>query len=261
MNVIELNNAWLKFNIQFIHQRMTMRRYLIQKYQYLRARSRRSGPGETHAASDFWALKGISLSVADGEVVGLLGHNGAGKSTLLMTMAGIYAPDRGSVRVQGQIGTLLSLGAGFHNDLSGRENIKLNAVFMGCTRQEIQQKTEQIIEYAELGEFINAPLKTYSSGMRARLGFSIAITINPDVLLIDEVFEAGDESFKKKSGNLIERYKEAGKTIVMSSHNLHMIQRFCPRSVLLDHGRIVADGPTAEIIEKYKESITPKAAV
>lgn len=259
MDTIRVNDIWLKFNIQFLHHRMTMRRYLIQKYQgLLRKHVQRNG--EEAASSEFWALKGLTFTVSEGEIVGLLGHNGAGKSTLLMALAGIYSPNRGTIEVTGKVGTLLSLGAGFHEELTGRENIRLNAIFMGCTKQEIQSEMDRIVEFADLGRFIDAPLKTYSSGMRARLGFSIAVTINPDVLLIDEVFEAGDEAFKAKSGNLIEHYKQARRTIVMSSHNLAMLRRYCTRTILIDHGRLVADGPTDEIVAMYQSGQTPAPA-
>jgi len=203
-------------------------------------------------STEFWALKGINLSVGKGEILGVVGRNGAGKSTLLMTLAGIFSPNRGRVEVQGRIGTLLSLGAGFHNELSGRENIQMNALFMGLNSRQIAEQTENIVEFADIGEFIDAPLKTYSSGMRARLGFAIACTINHDVLLIDEVFEAGDEAFKKKSGNLLQRYRDAGCTIVMASHNLNLIQSFCERSILLHEGRLLDDGPSARIMEQYR---------
>lgn len=265
---IAVDHAWLKFNIQFHRQDMTVRRFIITLSQRLLGggddrtaamkQRRAASPDEGGGASTFWALKDIDLTVRHGEVVGLIGNNGAGKSTLLMMMAGIYAPDRGTVQTTGQIGTLLSLGAGFHNELTGRENILLNAVFLGLPNAGIAEKVEEIVEFSELGEFIDAPLRTYSSGMRARLGFSIAVTINPDVVLIDEVLEAGDAAFKSKSGNLIRRFKEKGKTIVLASHNMTNIRELCTRVLLLHQGKVILDGPAAEVVRYYKKGILPQ---
>jgi ABC-type polysaccharide/polyol phosphate transport system ATPase subunit len=256
MDMIRVEDFWLCFNIHFYNQRVTMRRYLIEHYQrIMRQEESPARNSDESGGSLFWGLKGISFTARQGEIIGLIGHNGAGKSILLMSLAGIYKPDRGTVQVQGSIGTLLSLGAGFHNELSGRENIEYNAIFMGMSPRQIQERMEQIVEYAELGKFIDAPLKTYSSGMRARLGFSIAINLDPDILLIDEVLETGDAAFREKSGNLLEHYKARGKTIVIASHNAGAIRSLCTRALLVDHGRLISDGPVDDVIEHYKDLV------
>ena len=261
---IEARDVWIKFDIQFVHHEVSLRRYLIQKIGELRGRgaAQDARPQETQGRDRraFWALRGIDLRVEPGEVVGLIGPNGAGKSTFLMTMAGIYNPDGGSITVRGKVGTLLSLGGGFDQELTGVENIEQAGIFLGLGRDYIARNTDRIIEMADIGEFIHAPLRTYSSGMRTRLGFAIATHVNPDIILLDEVLETGDQAFRQKSGNLMEIFREQGKTLVIASHNMAMLNRYCSRVVWLERGRIAAEGPAQEITSRYQEAMAPRAA-
>lgn len=202
---------------------------------------------------NFEALKGVSFSVLDGEAVGIVGRNGSGKSTTLKIIAGVYKPSSGVVEVSGKVGALIELGAGFQADLTGRENIVLNGLLLGLSRQEIRAREEKIIEFAELGDFIDSPVKQYSSGMYMRLGFAIATEIDPEILLIDEILAVGDAAFQQKCMARIECFLQRGKTVVMVSHGAAQIQRLCSRTLLLHEGRLVADGPTAEVLARYQE--------
>lgn len=203
--------------------------------------------------SEFWALKGVSLEVQKGEVLGLLGKNGSGKSTLLRVIAGIYAPDKGEVRVDGRISALLELGAGFRDELSGLENIRLAGAVMGMSPAEVDARFDEIARFADIGEFIHQPLRTYSSGMRARLGFAVASSIRPDVLLIDEALAVGDAEFREKSMQRVEALVKSGITVVIVSHNLNELQRLCQRLVLIDGGRVLGSGPPEPMLAEYKK--------
>ncbi len=200
----------------------------------------------------FEALKGVSLQIRHGESVALIGHNGSGKSTLLKCIAGILPADEGSVSVHGRIATLLELGAGFQPDLSGRENVYLNGSILGLTRREIAASFDSIVDFAGVREFIDNPVRNYSSGMYVRLGFAIAVHVQPDVLLVDEVLSVGDASFQEKSLARMRSFGQAGKTVVLVSHDLAAVRALCERTVVLDHGRVVADGPTDASIEYYQ---------
>lgn len=260
MYSIELQDVWLKFDIQFVHQEVSLRRYLLSKFSRNRQQEKQTDLREANDWRIFWALRGITLSVRPGEVIGLVGANGAGKSTLLMTMAKIYHPDRGRVTTHGKVGTLLSLGGGFDPKLTGVENIFQAGIFMGLSRAYIEEHLHEIIEMADIGEFIYAPIKTYSSGMRARLGFAIATHMNPDIVLLDEVLETGDQAFRKKSGNLLELFREQGRTVVIASHNVDTVKRHCNRAVWIDHGQIVAEGEPKVIADQYLEGRTRPVA-
>lgn len=201
----------------------------------------------------FWSLRDVSLTVRPGESVGVIGRNGAGKSTLLGLVAGAIAPTCGSVRVSGRVGALLELGAGFHPDLTGRENIYLNASLLGLSRQDVDQRFESILDFSELREFIDTPIRSYSSGMYIRLGFSVAVHARPEVLLIDEALAVGDEDFQAKCMARILEFQRAGVTLLFVSHNMQQVQNLCPRTVLLDAGRVRFDGPTAEAIARYRD--------
>jgi lipopolysaccharide transport system ATP-binding protein len=200
---------------------------------------------------EFWALNDVSFEVKRGECLGLIGANGAGKSTLLKLLNGVILPDTGTIRVHGRLGGLLELGAGFHPMLTGRENIHLSGTILGLSRSEIEKKFESIVDFADLQEFIDTPVKYYSSGMYVRLGFSIAISIDPDILIVDESMAVGDTAFKKRCLNHIETFIKAGKTIIVVTHNLQEIERIARRALLLDHGLIHADGPPDEVIGSY----------
>ncbi|HTD53459.1 MAG TPA: ABC transporter ATP-binding protein, partial [Thermoanaerobaculia bacterium] len=201
------------------------------------------------------ALMEVSFEVAPGETVGIVGPNGSGKSTLLKLLAGIVRPTEGKVTVEGRLGALLELGAGFHPEISGRENIEINGLLLGLTRRQIAQRFDQIVRFAEIEEFLDAPLKTYSSGMAVRLGFSIAAHSDPDVLLVDEVLAVGDERFAHRCLEKFAEFERAGKTLLLVSHDLALVAGRCRRALWLDHGRLLADGPAAETVARYRENV------
>jgi ABC-2 type transport system ATP-binding protein len=204
---------------------------------------------------DFWALKEMDLSVAQGETVGILGHNGSGKSTLLKCVAGILKPTTGRVQVRGRMASLLELGAGFHPDLSGRENIFINASFLAIPKKEIARRFDEIVAFAELEAFIDQQVKHYSSGMVIRLGFAVAINVDPELLLIDEVLSVGDEAFQLKCLDRIEEFQREGRTILFVTHSAEQVRRFCNRAVVLHHGEKVADGEPADAIRIFRERL------
>ncbi len=202
--------------------------------------------------TDFQALKRVSFEICDGEVVGIIGHNGSGKSTILKIVAGVYRPTTGQVEIGGKVAALIELGAGFHPDMTGRENILLNGLLLGLSKREIREKQDRIIEFAELGDFIDSPIKQYSSGMMMRLGFSIATEVDPEILLIDEILAVGDADFQAKCVQRIEQFCRRGKTIIFVSHDLNSVRQLCGRVLLMDHGVLVADGPADEVIASYQ---------
>jgi ABC-2 type transport system ATP-binding protein len=202
---------------------------------------------------EFWALRNVTLMIRPGESVGLIGRNGSGKSTLLRIIAGIFPPTQGTVRVHGRVAPMIEVGVGFHPDLSGRENVYLNAALFRLSRRETDAVYRQIVEFAELEPFMDLPVKNYSTGMYGRLGFATAVHLAADVLLIDEVLAVGDESFQQKCLERMEAFRKAGHTIVFVSHSAETVQRLCDRAVLLVHGRLEADGEPAKVIEHYRE--------
>ena len=202
--------------------------------------------------TDVWALRDVSVDVEPGEAVGLIGRNGSGKSTLLRLVAGIIRPTSGTIAVGGRIGSLLELGAGFHPDFSGRENVFLNGSMYGLRRAEIRERFDEIVSFAELEDSIDRPVRTYSSGMYMRLGFAIAAHLDADVLLLDEVFAVGDEAFQRKCFGKIFEFKQRGGTIVFVSHDATQVERLCERAVLLRDGRKEFDGPTHEAVVHYR---------
>jgi ABC-type polysaccharide/polyol phosphate transport system ATPase subunit len=201
----------------------------------------------------FWALRNVSLRLLHGESLAVIGPNGAGKSTLLQVLAGIIRPSEGSVEVHGHVSGLLTLGAGFDKELSGRDNILLGGAFLGLDDAVTQQMLPSIIEYAELGEFIDAPLKTYSSGMRARLGFAIATSVDPDILLLDEVLATGDASFRAKSKARVIEIVKAAKAVVLVTHDMAWVTEYCNRAVLIERGRVIMEGEPAEVVALHQE--------
>lgn len=202
--------------------------------------------------SEFTTLQDVSFSVHKGESFGILGKNGAGKSTLFKILSGIIYPNSGEIQVNGKIVPLIELGAGLHGDLSGRENIRLNCSIFGLNNQEIEQIMPQIIEFSELQDFMRTPVKHYSSGMKARLGFSIAVHIDADIILIDEVLSVGDKDFKEKCNVKMESLKKAGKTLLIVSHSTHSLKKICDRGLILDKGQVVAMGEINEVLAKYE---------
>ena len=205
--------------------------------------------------TDVWALRDVSISVSRGEAVGLIGRNGSGKTTLLRLVAGIIKPTTGRVRTEGRIGSLLELGAGFHMDFTGRENVFLNGAIQGLRRADIRQRFDEIVAFAELEHAIDRPVRTYSSGMTMRLGFAIAAFLDADILLLDEVFAVGDEAFQRKCFGRIFRFKQEGGTIVFVSHDASAVERLCERSVLLEASRAAFNGPTREAVTRYRRAL------
>ena len=209
--------------------------------------------GEEARKGDFWALRDINLQVRKGEALGIVGHNGAGKSTLLKHLAGIMVPTKGSIEVDGRISALIEVGAGFHPELTGRENVFLSGVILGMSRTEVARKFDEIVDFSELETFIDTPVKRYSSGMFARLGFSVAAHLDPDILIIDEVLSVGDFSFQAKSLQKMRSIAASGATVLFVSHDLKAVSDLCPRAVLLESGAVTGDGPTSRILERYLE--------
>ena len=201
----------------------------------------------------FWALRNVSFTLVSGESLGVIGPNGAGKSTLLQVLAGIIQPSEGSVDVRGHVSSLLTLGAGFDSELSGRENILLAGAFLGLRDSVVRDLMPAIVEYADLGRFIDAPIKTYSSGMRARLGFSIATSVDPDILLLDEVLATGDAEFRDKSKARVIELVKAAKGIVLVTHDMAWVTEYCNRALLLEQGRVIHEGDPAETVRIHVE--------
>jgi ABC-type polysaccharide/polyol phosphate transport system ATPase subunit len=203
-------------------------------------------------SAPFWALDDVSFDVGPGESVGIVGGNGAGKSTLLRLVCGLGRPTAGHVEVRGRIAAMLELGAGFHPYLTGRENLYTSAIIGGLRRREVSALFDSIVDFAELGDFIDQPLRTYSSGMQMRLGFSVAIHVDPAVLIIDETLSVGDAHFQQKCLDRIAGFRRAGKTLIIVSHSMETIRDFCTRAVWLRRGKLVADGPVADIASRYE---------
>ena len=237
-DVISVSNVGINFA-------MTRRRRLrVQDFAVRRA--------TLSAPQTFWALRNVSFNVRPGEAVGLIGRNGSGKSTLLRVIAGVLLPDEGNVSVNGGIGAMLELSAGFNPDLTGRDNVYLLGSLHGFTREQIDAKYNRIVRWAELEGFMNTPLRHYSSGMKSRLGFSVVTRLEEPILLVDEVMAVGDRQFRRKSYRVMEYLLTQGRTVVMVSHNEGDLRRFCERGIYLKNGRKVADGPMDEVLEEYR---------
>jgi lipopolysaccharide transport system ATP-binding protein len=208
---------------------------------------------EELGAREFWALRDVSFEVARGEAFGIIGPNGAGKSTILKLLSGIMEPTRGSLEVRGRLSALIEVGAGFHPDLTGRENIFLNGTILGLKRREIRERLDSIVEFSGLADFLDTPVKRYSSGMYARLGFSVAAHVNPDILVVDEVLSVGDYAFQAKCAERMRAVVDGGSTVLFVSHNLRAVSGLCARTLLLDRGSVVAIGSTNEAIRRYMD--------
>ncbi len=224
------------------------KRFLIRKDKSLKERVVNFSQSQRHK-EEFWALTGVSFDVRAGETIGLLGANGSGKSTLLKVIGGIVDPSAGEIARRGRIAALLELGAGFHPDLSGRDNVYLNAAILGLTRQQTAERFDSIMDFAEIGEFIDTQVKFYSSGMYVRLAFAVAVHSDPDVLLVDEVLAVGDERFQAKCMDKIRAFQAEGRTILFVSHAPTTVMDICSRAVVLSHGELVHDGDVGEGIE------------
>lgn len=212
------------------------------------------------ALESFWALREVSFDVERGESLAVIGPNGAGKSTLLQVLAGIILPSEGTVEVNGHISSLLTLGAGFDQDLSGNDNILLAGAFMGLEDRMVRDLLPSIVEYADLGQFIDAPIKTYSSGMRARLGFAIATSVDPDILLLDEVLATGDAEFRAKSKARVIELVRAAKGIVLVTHDMAWVTEYCNRAMLLEKGRLIVEGAPADVVRAHEERSAQRKA-
>jgi len=203
----------------------------------------------------FTALSEVSFTVEPGESLALIGPNGSGKSTILNLATGVAQPDGGSVEVRGVVSPLLELGAGFHPDLTGAENVRVNAALLGLTRRQTEERYASIVEFSGIGDFINEPLRTYSSGMMMRLAFSIAVSIDPDILVIDEIIGVGDQAFFAQSFEKLRTFQRAGKTILLATHSTELVKKFCQRAIWLDHGHVVLEGDATEVLDAYHSTL------
>lgn len=241
-NVIEVKNVSMKFNLS--QEKVdSLKEYVIK---FLKREIK---------FNEFWALKNVSFNVEKGDRVGILGLNGAGKSTLLKVIAGVFKPTEGEVIKHGKIVPLLELGAGFDTQYTGAENIYLYSAVLGYSKEFVKEKFDEIVKFAELEEFIDVPIKNYSSGMKSRLGFSIATLVDPDILILDEVLSVGDAKFRKKSEAKIMGMFDSGVTVLFVSHSIEQVKRLCNKAILLDHGKLVASGNIEDVAKIYEESI------
>jgi ABC-2 type transport system ATP-binding protein len=240
--VLSIRNLSVKLSLQ--RERVTsIREYII-----------RFAKGQRVKAEEFWPLRDISIQVGPGEVFGIVGPNGAGKSTLLRVIAGIMKPTLGTVEVRGRIAPLIELGAGFDSEMTGRENIFLYGSMLGFSSKRLMNRLADIVSFSELEEFLDVPIKNYSSGMAARLAFAVATDVDPDLLLVDEILSVGDGSFQEKSQERIEEFRKRGVSILIVSHNLGSIQQMCSRVAWIDHGRLKLIGPASIVAEEYFKS-------
>ena len=238
--VIQVEGLWKRYDIHPLHSVWSKGARLWQRLRGHRARE-----------DEFWALRDVNCEVGRGDALGVVGPNGAGKSTLLKLLCGVTAPTRGAIRVHGRVAPLIELGAGFHPELTGRENVIINGVVLGMTLREVKRKYGAIVEFAELGEFMETPVKKYSSGMFVRLAFAVAIHTEPDALLVDEVLAVGDAAFKVRCAEQLSRMRRAGMTLVLVSHNLAQVSRLCDRAMYLDKGQVRCAGDTRDVLEEY----------
>lgn len=209
--------------------------------------------GRVSVHEDFWALKDVNLEIPQATTFGIIGHNGAGKSTLLKCLARIYQPTRGKIQFNGRMASMLELGSGFHPELSGRENIYLNASILGLPRREVDRRIEDIIAFSDIGKYIEQPIKNYSSGMYVRLGFSVAINVDPDILVVDEILAVGDARFREKSRSKFIELKDSGRTVIMVSHSPKNVRELCDSVAWLDHGEVKMVGDPDEVVSAYEE--------
>ena len=238
--IVEVKDVWKQFPMN--KDRPGFKEFMVNLSKFTKKSS----------ASCFWALKGIDFEVKNGECIGIIGKNGAGKSTLLSLILGNFYPTIGEVRVLEKITPLLELGSGFHPDLTGRENVLINGVLLGLTKDEVMERMEDIIAFSEIGEFVDMPVRTYSSGMYFRLAFSVAIHTEPRLLLIDEILAVGDESFHKKSKDALVRLIKGGATTILATHDMKDVLGICNRAILLDKGELKVEGKSEDVVAEYK---------
>ncbi|GAK59040.1 O-antigen export system [Candidatus Vecturithrix granuli] len=247
MYAIKVENIAKSFKLRSRHKHHTTLKTMLVNLL--------KGKHLTMEEREFWALRNVSFEIPKGITLGIIGSNGSGKSTLLKLIAGIHRPTSGGIATNGRISALIELGAGFHPEFTGRENIFINGIILGLTRKQIQQKLDDIIQFSELDDFIDSPVKTYSSGMYMRLAFAIAVAVDPNILLIDEILSVGDASFQKKCQNRINTFKADGKTIVIVTHDLSALERYCERVLWLDHGELQAYGDVQSVMQMYLEHV------
>lgn len=251
---IWIDNLGKRYRIGAHERYSTLRDSLAGALPSLFRRGRLHGNGEVEYV---WALKGVSLRVQQGEVLGIIGSNGAGKTTLLKVLSRITEPTEGSVKIFGRVGSLLEVGTGFHPELTGRENIYLNGAILGMRRREIERNFDEIVAFADVERFIDTPVKRYSSGMYVRLAFAVAAHLEPDILVVDEVLAVGDAAFQKKCLGKMGEVAGAGRTVLLVSHNMGAIRQLCRRTLWLDNGKVMMDGDTASVVEAYLAAIDP----
>jgi ABC-type polysaccharide/polyol phosphate transport system ATPase subunit len=248
VSVVPVRDSSTVINVEDLGVRYNLR---LTKKQTVKAsvvrRVRRQGE------TSFWALRNVTFKVSHGESLGIIGPNGAGKSTLLQVLAGIITPSEGAVEVDGHVSSLLTLGVGFDSELSGTDNIRLAGAFMGLDHKLVEEKLPAIVSYADLGDFIDAPIKTYSSGMRARLGFAIATSVEPDILILDEVLSTGDAAFRTKSKQRVGELVQEAKAIVLVTHDMAWVTEYCNRAMLIEKGRIVSEGTPDDVVAEHQE--------
>lgn len=244
---ISVENLSKRYRLGALHQETQLRAQIQRLFRA--SFGKRRPPGEV-----LWALRDVSFTVEQGEVVGIIGRNGAGKSTLLKILAKITYPTSGRVRAHGRVAALLEVGAGFHEELTGRENVYLNGSILGMKKREVDAKLEAIVEFSGLQRFIDTPIKRYSSGMRSRLGFAVAAHLNPDVLIVDEVLAVGDAAFQKKCISAMHELRGGGRTVLFVSHNMSAVENLCTRGIWIAQGAVQLDGPADQVIEAYMSS-------
>lgn len=265
MSIIEVKNLGKKYKIGkrqiYVALRDMLMNIFRSPWNWFKHKTQ-SSFGGSETSDDFWALKDVNFNVEKGEILGIIGRNGAGKSTLLKILSQITPPTTGEIRIRGRVGSLLEVGTGFHQELSGRENIYLNGAILGMSKKEIDQKFNQIVEFADIGKFLDVPVKRYSSGMQVRLAFSVAAHLEPEILIIDEVLAVGDTEFQKKClGKMEEVTKKDGRTVIFVSHNMGAVRALCTRCVLLDGGRVHSIGSPDKIIGDYVSINLPASTV
>ena len=244
----------------FMMHRHGPRRARLAIEEALRAPFRRTQPAKDPYSEGFWALQDVSFEIGCGEVVGLVGRNGAGKSVLLKLIARVTRPTHGRVEIRGRVAPLLEVGTGFHPELTGRENIYLNGVILGMRRREVHRRVDEIVAFADIGAFLDAPIRRYSSGMRMRLAFAVAAHLDRDIFLLDEVLAVGDQEFQEKCLARLRDLASEGRTVLLVSHGEGQMERLCTRAILLEHGRLVASGPPADVYRQYDALRNPPAA-
>ena len=244
--MIKVDNVSMRFNLG-IEKNFSLKLFFINLFKPRKKKEKKP---------DFWALKDVSFEVKQGEVVGFIGSNGAGKSTMLKVIAGVMKPTNGKVEVHGNICPMIELGAGFDMDLTARENIFLNGAVLGYSKKFIEEKFDEIVEFSELRDFLDVPVRNFSSGMTARLAFSIATVVDPEILIVDEILSVGDMAFQAKSEAKMRSMIGGGTTVLFVSHSLAQIQNLCDRAVWLEHGQVIKTGPAKEVCEEYYKSQT-----